>query len=133
MSGQHAWDDVAAEVADVVAKAMAPTVRKASDDFYEGLMNTVQDYLADNITFNIASRLDAAERGRRSEWERAERAEKASAMLLTVLIGAANTFRRYEVAHNAKGTVEGAQKAAANKHMADQCVAAITLARGEQS
>lgn len=60
--------------------------------------------------------------------------------MLEALKTAAKAFRQYEASHNAKGTVEGAQKAAANKYRAELCEAAITraeppaaVARAEQS
>ncbi len=38
----------------------------------------------------------------------------------------AKTFRKYEASHDAKGTVEGKQKAAANAFMAAKCERALT-------
>ena len=37
----------------------------------------------------------------------------------------AKTFRKYEASHDAKGTVEGKQKAAANAFMATKCERAL--------
>jgi hypothetical protein len=86
-ASQSVWDTVAAEVTTTVATSMEPTVRKVADDLYDHLMTTVQDYLADNVAFNIAASLNAASRGRRAEWERAEKAEKVNAALLEALKG----------------------------------------------
>lgn len=43
---------------------------------------------------------------------------------------AAQKFRQYEALHEAKGTVEGAQKAGANAAMAKLCEAALAKAEG---
>ncbi len=52
--------------------------------------------------------------------------------LLEACVEAAKTFRRYEVLHLDKGTVDGAQKAAANASQAKSLEATIARARGEQ-
>lgn len=56
-----AWEDVATEVTEVVAAVIEPLARKAADDIYERLMETAQDYLANNLRFNLSSRLGSAE------------------------------------------------------------------------
>lgn len=56
------WEDVATEVTEAVAAVIEPQVRKAADDLYARMMETVQDYLADNLRFNLSSRLESAER-----------------------------------------------------------------------
>lgn len=48
--------------ASITAAQFEPIVRQAADDFYEKLLNTVQDYLCDNSQYNISSRIDVAER-----------------------------------------------------------------------
>jgi len=53
--------------------------------------------------------------------------------LLEACVEAAKTFRRYEALHLDKGTVDGAQKAAANASQAKSIEAIIARARGEQS
>lgn len=65
MSEQHTpavWEDVATEVTEAVAAVIEPQVRKAADDLYIRMMETVQDYLADNLRFNLSSRLESSER-----------------------------------------------------------------------
>lgn len=52
--------------------------------------------------------------------------------LLEACVEAAKTFRRYESLHLDKGTVDGAQKAAANASQAKSIEAIIARARGEQ-
>lgn len=61
--GAASWEDVAVEVTELMAASFEPLARKAADDIYERLMETAQDYLADNIRFNLSSRLEASERG----------------------------------------------------------------------
>lgn len=56
------WEDVATEATEAVAAVIEPQVRKAADDLYARMMESVQDYLADNLRFNLSSRLETAER-----------------------------------------------------------------------
>ena len=56
------WEDVASDVTDAIEKAVQPLLKKAVDDIYGGLLDATQDYLKDNLAFNIASRIDVAER-----------------------------------------------------------------------
>ncbi len=56
------WEDVASDVTDAIEKAVQPLIKKAVDDIYGGLLDTTQDYLKDNLAFNIASRIGVAER-----------------------------------------------------------------------
>lgn len=55
----------------------------------------------------------------------------AAPELLEAAREAAKAFRRYEALREAKGTVEGAQKAGANAHRAKQLEAAISKALGK--
>jgi hypothetical protein len=56
------WEDMADDVTDAIEKAVQPLLRKATNEIYAGLLDATQDYLKDNLAFNIASRIDAAER-----------------------------------------------------------------------
>jgi hypothetical protein len=56
------WEDVADDVTGAIEKAVQPLLKKAVDDIYGGLLDATQDYLKDNLAFNIASRIGAAER-----------------------------------------------------------------------
>lgn len=58
----QAWEDVADDVTGAIEKAVQPLLKKATDDIYAGLLDTTQDYLRDNLAFNIASRINTAER-----------------------------------------------------------------------
>lgn len=58
----HPWEDVADDVTSAIEKAVQPLLKRAVDDIYGGLLDTTQDYLKDNLAFNIASRIAAAER-----------------------------------------------------------------------
>ena len=62
--GHHlTWlEEAQDEIARAVEKAVQPLLKKAVDDIYGGLLDTTQDYLKDNLAFNIASRISAAER-----------------------------------------------------------------------
>ena len=56
------WEDVADDVTGAIEKAVQPLLKKAVDDIYSGLLDATQDYLKDNLAFNIASRIGTAER-----------------------------------------------------------------------
>lgn len=56
------WEDVADDVTGAIKKAVQPLLEKAVDEIYNGLLDATQDYLKDNLAFNIASRIDTAER-----------------------------------------------------------------------
>lgn len=58
----QAWEDVADDVTGAIEKAVQPLLKKAVDDIYGGLLDATQDYLKDNLAFNIASRISTAER-----------------------------------------------------------------------
>jgi hypothetical protein len=45
-----------------VDTAVEPHVRAASEQIYERIMETVQDYLRDNVEFNIGQKIATAER-----------------------------------------------------------------------
>jgi hypothetical protein len=53
---------VASDVTSAIEAAVQPLLKKAVDDIYGGLLDATQDYLKDNVAFNIASRIDVAER-----------------------------------------------------------------------
>lgn len=56
------WEAMADEVLAAFAKRAGKMARAAADDYYEQLLYAVQDYLRENVRFNIASRIDGAER-----------------------------------------------------------------------
>jgi hypothetical protein len=53
-------EKIDALVALVDAKAFEPLLRNAADDFYEKLLDAVQNYLRDNADFNLRSDIDSA-------------------------------------------------------------------------
>lgn len=57
----QAWEDVADDVTGAIEKAVQPLLKRAIDDIYGGLLDATQDYLKDNLAFNIASRISTAE------------------------------------------------------------------------
>lgn len=76
------WEDVADDVTGAIEKAVQPLLKKAVDDIYGGLLDATQDYLRDNVAFNIASRIDVAERQALSDrQELAREREKTEALL----------------------------------------------------
>lgn len=56
------WDAVGDEVVAAVLEKLKPALKKASEDIYENLLYTTQDYLIDNVRWNIRSEIDGAER-----------------------------------------------------------------------
>ncbi len=87
------FDAVSAEVLDAIRPVIEHEVREASDLLYGATMEAVQDYLCDNVRFNIRSRLDAAEAERRAEWERAENLTKQRDELFWALKGLVQVAR----------------------------------------
>lgn len=64
------WDDVADEALGVMKAAADVAAKKAADDIYASVLDGAQDYLTSNLRFNIASKLDMAERQRLAMRER---------------------------------------------------------------
>jgi hypothetical protein len=91
------WEDVADDVTGAIEKAVQPLLKKAVDDIYGGLLDATQDYLKDNLAFNIASRIKTAER---EATDARQRCAILQAALSSVL----------EVAYSAVGMVEDAEK-----------------------
>jgi hypothetical protein len=59
-------DEIARAAAALIQPALfEPHVRRLLDEVYEKLMDTVQDYLVENAGYNIAARIDTAERAER--------------------------------------------------------------------
>ncbi|WP_425991308.1 hypothetical protein [Afipia sp. DC4300-2b1] len=72
------WEQAAEGVCKIVGTRVGAVAREVAEQFYTEIMESTQDYLAENVAYNLKSELDAA-RGR------AERAEKASVDLLRAL------------------------------------------------
>ena len=103
------WEDVASDVTAAIELAVQPLIKRAADDIYAGLLDTTQDYLRDNLAFNIASRIDAAEREARD-------VQQINAVLLDALIA----VRQRGLPDRYTSDVE----------LADQVDAAIAKAKG---
>lgn len=78
----QAWEDVADDVTGAIEKAVQPLLKRAVDDIYGGLLEATQDYLKDNLAFNIASRISAAER--EASLYREQRDDVLAALVLMV-------------------------------------------------
>lgn len=59
------WQTAVAPLCDAAQQAMARRVKAAMDEAYEDFMNGVQDWLKDNVEFNLASLISMHERERR--------------------------------------------------------------------
>lgn len=80
------WEDVADDVTSAIEKAVQPLLKKAVDDIYGGLLDATQDYLKDNLAFNIASRIDVAEREAATARRKLQAEREAKADLVRALI-----------------------------------------------
>lgn len=56
------WDAVGDEVVAAILEKLKPALRKASETIYENLLYAAQDYLIDNVRWNIRAQIDAANR-----------------------------------------------------------------------
>lgn len=61
MTGEN-WESVGDEVAAAILEKLKPALRKASETIYEDLLYTAQDYLIDNVRWNIRAEIDTAKR-----------------------------------------------------------------------
>lgn len=52
------WEGAVDPVCEAVQKRVEPIVRKAADSLYEDIMASVQDYLRDNVNYNLNSELE---------------------------------------------------------------------------
>lgn len=86
------WEDVADDVTSAIEKAVQPLLKKAVNDIYGGLLDATQDYLKDNLAFNIASRISAANIEASYFRRKVERLEAINAELLE---GMHRLYRRY--------------------------------------
>jgi hypothetical protein len=69
--GSAAWEAQATEAVAAVEESLRPLLRKASEGIYDDLLFTVQDYLLDNILYNVKSQIAAADRQANSDRQRA--------------------------------------------------------------
>ncbi len=104
MSGPQAWEGVADDVTSAIEKAVQPLLEKAVHDIYCGLLETTQDYLKDNIAFNIASRINASEHQARYDREENRALRLSNERLHLALVGLTDIMNRAE--SNASGNPE---------------------------
>jgi hypothetical protein len=78
------WQQAAEGICQVAEGLISSTVRKAADDIYASVMETVQDYLRENVEFNLSSKLqgyaDTANRLRSENEQLKRRADIAEQM-----------------------------------------------------
>jgi aconitase B len=78
------WQDAAENICQAAEGPISSTVRKAADDIYASVMETVQDYLRENVEFNLSSKLqgyaDTANRLRAENEQLKRRADIAEQM-----------------------------------------------------
>lgn len=83
------WETVAEEALGVMKAAADVAAKKAADEIYERLLCSTQDYLEENLRFNIASTLDTAERERKAAQDRVKGLLAANSKLISALVGIA--------------------------------------------
>ena len=110
-----------------IEKAVQPLIKQASADIYAGLLDTTQDYLRDNLAFNIAERISAAERQASADRIEADRLRGVNATLLEALEGIA-AINPAELQENDQLALIHAFLLARQK-----AIAAITLATGKDA
>ena len=121
------WEDVADDVVTAIEKAVQPLIKQASESIYAGLLDTTQDYLRDNLAFNIAERISAAERQASADRIEADRLRGVNATLLEALEGIA-AINPAELQENDQLALIHAFLLARQK-----AIAAITLATGKDA
>lgn len=123
------WEDVADDVVTAIEKAVQPLIKQASADIYAGLLDTTQDYLRDNLAFNIAERISAAERQASADRIEADRLRGVNATLLEALEQVSRPYGMLDIAvNNARGEMVDEMLT-----VAKQIRAAITLATGKDT
>ena len=81
------WEQAASEICKTVESAVANTTRKTAEEFYETVMVSVQDYLRENVEFNLSSKLQGyADTARRLRDENEQLKRRAD--LVEPLVGA---------------------------------------------
>jgi hypothetical protein len=130
------FEAVASGVLDAIRPVVEREMKEAANQLYGATLEAVQDYLSDNASFNIRSRLDAAERERRTQWERAEALSSANAIVLEALAEARVTLlilkRNVETeirSHDGLFRWEGVPEAIQTR--IDQCSAIIAASKSE--
>lgn len=81
------WQAPAEAASDAVAEALAPRLKKATDDLYGDLLYTVQDYLKENVLHNVQAEIEGANRQALHDRQRAIKAEANVAALVEALKG----------------------------------------------
>lgn len=108
--GPQQWDSVGDEVVATILEKLKPALKKASESIYEDLFYTVQDYLIDNVRWNIRSTIDAAERQAQNDHVRLEaEREKVAALVATMRQmkeGWTNVVELGIIAENHRGSAE---------------------------
>lgn len=88
--GVKAWEAEADRICAAMVKRAPDAIRKASEALYEQMLYDVQDYLRENVSFNLASELASAKR----RAETAEAQSKRAAAVLESHDGALRLLRR---------------------------------------
>lgn len=132
----QAWEDVADDVTGAIEKAVQPLLKKAVDDIYGGLLDATQDYLKDNLAFNIASRISTAEREEYASRRRAEVAEKRVAELEAAIRKDAARFEHcadmIAESFNASGTLRAERTIKAQHYALEARALGTPASEGEE-
>jgi hypothetical protein len=74
----EAWAGTAAAACEAVKTALEPRLKRVGESLYEDLLCTVQDYLLDNVIYNVRQQIAAADRQANLDRQRAATAERAN-------------------------------------------------------
>lgn len=88
----EAWEATATAALEAVKAALEPHLKRASESLYEDLLYTVQDYLLDNVIYNVRQQIAAADRQANLDRRRAAEAEHENEALRGVIYRAARVL-----------------------------------------
>lgn len=92
-------DEVAASLKP---EMFEPKIRRAADDLYEQLLDAVQDYLVDNVRWNIREKLDCADRQVRYQYHRVALMEERLRILDNGICTVLSRFKSRQVSADPK-------------------------------
>lgn len=88
------WEQAAAEICAAVENIAAKIARNAANNLYETVMTSVQDYLRENVEFNLSSELQGyADTARRLRDENEQLKRRAD--LVEPMVEALDSCREY--------------------------------------
>jgi hypothetical protein len=87
-----AWEGHAEAAIKAVEAAIAPRLKRAAESVYDDLLYTVQDYLLENVLYNVKANIAAADRQALYDRTRAAQAERRCDTLQSLLREAVSNY-----------------------------------------